>query len=622
MTSPLLPAPEGYISIDDPVFGKVAYREPAPEIRQDGEVIYLRQNFDLPDYPDTVLEYLFAAAENYPDRLSIAERGEDGWMGPTYSELKEECASIGQALLDRGLKKGDCLAIISRNSIRHAEITFGAMMVGVVVAPISPSYARFAEAFGRLESTFAQAKAKVLFVDDAVAMSEPLGKLNLDGCEVVSENPRPGDTDVADLIATTATDAVAQAHAALTPDTVAKLLFTSGSTGSPKGVINTQRMMCSNQAMIQTVGMHIPHAHRRRLCWLPWHHTFGGNLLLHETLRTATTLYIDSGRPVSKTEFQRTLDAIREVRPTNLSNVPLAYAMLLDALEADPEFAKTFFTDMTFLHYGGAGFPKENYERLQKLAIEYRGSRIPLTGGFAMTELGPSGTNLHWPYDGIGRVGMPLPGVTLKLLPLSDDRYELRIKGPNVFPGYADQPELNERSFDEEGYFKTGDAMQFDSVETIAKDLRYAGRVSEDFKLHSGTFVQVGTIRTGFNAECAGLVRDAVIAGEGRAYIGALVWLTEEARARATRVDGDLIEPAPEDLAQLQDALARWNGGNSGSSRQIQVIGVLASPPDLSENEINDKGYINQRRVLKLRADTVERLYDSSSDELLIGDAP
>jgi feruloyl-CoA synthase len=614
----LLPPPQGYETHIDPVFGTLSYRTPQPKIRQQGEVLYLQQAFDLPDYPDSVIDYLFKAASDYPNRLAIAERGENGWDGPSFAQLREDCEAIAQALLNRGLVPGDCVAILSRNSILHAEMTFGAMMAGLVVAPISPSYARFSEAFGRLESTFAQAQAKVFFVDDAQGLADPLGKLDLTGCEVVSEHPRPGDTDIRTLLTTQVTPDVAKAHAAVTPDSLGKLLFTSGSTGSPKGVLNTHRMMCSNLAMSEAVAMHVPHEHRRKLCWLPWHHTFGGNFILHDTLRTASTLYIDSGRPVAGEDFRRTSDAIREVRPTNYSNVPLAYGMIVEEMENDPTFAEAFFSSLTFVHYGGAGFPGETYTRLQDLAIKHRGSKIPVTGGFAMTELAPSALSIHWPHDGVGHVGMPLPGVEAKLLPLGDDRFELRIKGPNVFPGYINQPALNKDAFDEEGFFRTGDAMRFNGIDTIVDDLRYAGRVSEDFKLDSGTFVQVGAIRLGFNQECGGLVRDAVIAGEGHPYIGALVWLTDTARARAVRRENGLIEPAPEDLAILRDALAEWNRVNHGSSRQIKVIAVLAAPPDLSANEINDKGYINQRQVLKLRADIVDMLYHGSASDLLI----
>lgn len=614
------PATGGFQAYDDPVFGPQTYRAPRPRMRQEGEVFYLRQDFDLPEFPDSVIDYLLASARACPDRLALAERGPDGWAGPTFAQLKDDCAAIAQALLDRGLGQGDCVAILSRNSIAHAEMTFGAMMAGLMVAPISPSYARFSEAFERLESTFAQSGAQVFFVDDAQALAEPLGRLDLTGCQVVSENPRPGDIAFADLLATPVTDAVARAHAAVTPDTVGKLLFTSGSTGSPKGVINTHRMMCANQAMAEAVAMPVDKPYRRKLCWLPWHHTFGGNHILNDTLRAGATLYIDSGRPVAGPDFQRTLEAIREVRPTNYSNVPLAYGMMVDEMEQDPSLAEAFFSELAYLHSGGAAFPGETYDRLQKLAVAHRGYRIPLTGGFAMTELAPSAMTIHWPLDAVGRVGMPMPGVEIKLLPLGDDRYELRIKGPNVFPGYINQPELNRTIFDDEGFFRTGDAMRFDDVRNIAGNLRYAGRVSEDFKLDSGTFVQVGAIRTGINLECGGLVRDAVIAGEGHAHIAALVWLTDAARARALRVQDGLIEPAPQDLAVLQAALARWNGANHGSSRQIRVIGVLADPPDMAANEINDKGYINQRQVLRQRAGIVSGVYDGALADLLVTD--
>ncbi|CAD0183901.1 2-succinylbenzoate--CoA ligase [Ruegeria sp. THAF57] len=617
-TNAVLDPSDGIETHDDPVFGPLTYFPAKPVLRRGDDAIYLRQDYKLPDYPTSVIDYLYAAASAHPDRLSLAERGPQGWDGPTFRQLKANCEAIAQALLNRGLKQGDCIAVLSRNSIIHAQILFGAMMAGITAASISPSYAKFSEAFPRLQSTFAQSKAKLFFVDDAQTLSDALDKLDLSGCELVSEHPRPGDTDVAELLGTKVTEAVAAAHAAVTEETVGKILFTSGSTGNPKGVINTQRMMCANIAMSQRIGIRIPHAQRRRLCWLPWHHTFGGNHILHEMLFHASALYIDSGRPVSGPDFERSLTAIREVKPTNFSNVPLAYGMLLDAMEQDTELAEAFFSNLTFVHYGGAGFPGETYERLQKLAMTYRGCRIPLSGGFAMTEAAPSVTTVHWPYDGVGRIGMPVPEVEIKLIPLSDDRYELRIKGPNVFPGYVDQPELNKRLFDDEGFFITGDAIRFENIDNIANDLRYAGRVSEDFKLDSGTFVQVGAIRTGLNLECGGLVRDTVVVGEGRAHIVAMVWLNDAARARATRVDGALIEPAPEDLAQVQQALDRWNQNNGGSSRQVRAIGILAEPPSLSENEINDKGYVNQRQVLKRRAEIVDALYNGTRNDWLV----
>ncbi|MFO0461832.1 MAG: AMP-binding protein, partial [Burkholderiales bacterium] len=415
----------------------------------------------------------------------------------------------------------------------------------------------------------------------------------------------------AELVATRATDAVAERLSSVGPDTVGKLLFTSGSTGMPKAVPNTQRMMCSNMTMYLQCRPRDPSDPPPQLLdWLPWNHTMGGNALFHPVLADGGTLHIDDGRPLPG-QFDETIRNLREVAPTYMSNVPAAWAMLATALEQDDALARHFFSRLRLMGYGGATLPDDLYRRLQALAIRHCGERIVMVTGWGCTETGPTATSTYWNTERVGLIGLPYPGIELKLVPVGG-KYEARIKGPIVMSGYHRQPELTAKAFDEDGFYRIGDAATFVDPDDPAEGLVFAGRVVEDFKLTSGTFVHVGTLRVASIAAASPVVQDALVAGQDRPYVGLLAWPNIAAcRVVASLPDADAatLVKHPAVIARLREGLAAMNAQAGGSSGRVGRALFLVEPPSVDGNEITDKGYVNQRAGLERRAADVERLY-------------
>lgn len=605
---------------DHPKFGPINYVEPNVELqaREDGSLI-LRAGWKLGPVRDNLVSYLRDNAEIVPDRLFLADRFHraDGWRELRYGEARARADAIAQALLDRGLGKGDVIAILAPASIEHGLLMLGALTAGIAVAPISMSYVSIPQARQRLIDTFVSTRARMVFVQDAVALADPLQSLPLDGVEVVAAVPDDDCTDFGDLLRARPTEAVERAFAAVDGDTVAKILFTSGSTGAPKGVINTHRMLCANQQMTGELTLRDPSNPPVVLDWLPWHHTFAGNFLLGDALRNGSSMYLDDGKPVAGGPFARTIQAIRDVRPTTYTNVPAGYAMLVTAMEHDDSLRDAFFSRIRLMRYGGAGLSPELYERLQTMAEAVRDVRIPMICAFAMTETAPSVTSLHWPYDGVGCMGLPYAGVEMKLLPTDEGRYEIRLRGPTVFPGYLNDPDQTAAAFDEEGFFITGDACRLATPADIRGGLIYDGRVSEEFKLETGTWVHVGVVRLGMLDAAAPLLRDLVLTGADQPYVAAMAWLDEAHGGQLEIVDGALV-PSPELRNRLAHALGDWNRLHEGSSRRIERLLLMAEPPQFAAGEINDKAYVNQRAVVRRRASLVARLYRRDHDHCII----
>lgn len=598
------------VRVDHPAFGSIEYVPPSIHVAHEpGGALTLRAGWELGPLRSNLAAYLRENAYLVPDRLFLADRpgGNSEWRRLNYGDARARADRIAQALLDRGFQQGDVIAILAPASIEHGLLMLGALTAGIAVAPISPSYAAIPQARPRLVETFRATRARMLLVQDAGALAGPLASLELGGAELVSIAPADGATDFAELLTPVPTEAVSHAYRAVDGDTVAKILFTSGSTGSPKGVINTHRMLCANQQMTGELTLRDPSNPPILLDWLPWHHTFAGNFIFGDTLRNASSLYLDDGKPVAGA-FARTIEAIREIRPTTYTNVPAGYAMLADAMERDESLRDAFFSRIQLMRYGGAGLSAEVYERLQLMAEAVRGKRIPMICAFAMTETSPSVTALHWPYDGVGCLGLPYAGVDMRLLPFGEGRYEIRLRGPSVFPGYLGDPELTRAAFDEEGYFITGDACRFAVPGDIESGLIYDGRVSEEFKLETGTWVHVGALRMGLLEAASPLLKDLVLTGDHRAYVGALAWLSDAEAARCKSADGILV-PCDDVRRRLGIALAEWNRLHQGSSRRIERLLVMAEPPVFADGEINDKAYVNQRGVVRRRAALVERLY-------------
>jgi len=561
-------------------------------------------------------------AELRPQQTWLAQRrGPEGaWWQLGYAQARRTVDALTQALLDRGLGPQRPVMILSANSIEHALLTFAAMQAGAPAAPVSPAYSLLSQDHAKLRYIFELIRPGLVMVQDGPAFAKALAALDLRGATLVHVQRAPEglrSVPYAELAATPVTPAVDAAVARLDHDSVGKLLFTSGSTGMPKAVINTQRMMCANLAMAMQT--RVPDADEPPpvvLDWLPWNHTMGGNATFHSLLGHGGSFYIDEGRPLPGL-FDTTLRNLREVSPTTFSNVPAGYAMLATVLEQDEDLARRFFARLKLLSYGGATLSDDLYRRMQALAVKYTGHRIVFFTGWGATETAPTATSTYWETERVGLIGLPHPGVELKLVP-AGPKYELRLRGSIVTPGYHRQPELTKAAFDEEGFYKIGDAATFVDPDDPSQGLIFAGRVVEDFKLQSGTFVHVGTLRVAAIAAASPVIQDALVAGQDKAYVALLAWPNLE----ACRQIAGQPQAAPAELVRdpavrrhLREGLAAHNAAQPGSSQRIGRVLLMEEPPSIDGNELTDKGYINQRAALQRRAALVDRLYAEPPDE-------
>ncbi|MDU1668602.1 MAG: AMP-binding protein, partial [Bradyrhizobium sp.] len=514
--------------LEKPAFRKVNWlaRDIDVERRADG-VIIIKSRIPLQAYEPHLAAPLARWAKEAPTRTWLAQRSgpERQWRKLSYADAKRTVDGLTQGLLNLKLD-GRPVAILSGNSIEHALLTMAAMQARLPAAPVSPAYSLMSHDHLKLKYLFGLVKPGVVMVQDGPAFEKALKALDLDGVTVIHvARPCDGVPSVgfADLAATPVTSEVAASVAQITPETVGKLLFTSGSTGMPKAVINTQRMMCANAAMMMQTRPRGPDAPISTvLDWMPWNHTMGGNALFNPLLIEGGTLYIDDGRPMPGL-FDETIRNLREVSPTYYANVPAGYAALAAAMEKDDALCRSFFKDLGIMAYGGARLPDDLYERMQALAVKTTGERIVFYTGWGSTETAPTSTGTYWNTERVGLIGLPFPGVELKMVP-TGDKYELRLRGINVMPGYFGQPELTKKAFDEEGFYCIGDAGVFVDPDDPAQGIIFAGRVVEDFKLTTGTFVHVGSLRTDAIAAATPAVHDALVTGQDRDYVGLLAW--------------------------------------------------------------------------------------------------
>ncbi len=594
-------------------------RPPAVQLERRGDgSLLLRSPYPLGEVAPHVLSYLWHWSAHAPERCMLAERDSTGgWRRASYAQMHQHAQAIGQALLDRGLAAGDVVLVLADNSIAHAAMVLGTMGVGLVVAPVSTAYALMDSTLAKLRHVATLARPAVVYVPHGERFRGALELLHGMGTRiVVGAAPVPGLPCelLDDWLRTTPTIAVARAATAVGPDTVAKILFTSGSTGQPKGVVNTQRMMCVNQAMTESVRSTAHEAPPVTLSWLPWNHTMGGNALFNRNMRLGGTLYIDDGRPVPG-RFDRTIANLREVLPTTFSNVPAAFAMLADVLEADDDFNRAFFTPLQSLSYAAAALPDALWHRIQRLAVRATGMRVPFTAGYGCTETAPMVTSLYWIAEGAGLIGLPTAGVELKLCPLDGERYELRARGPSVTPGYYRQSALTAQAFDGEGFYCMGDAARFVDAADPAQGLRFAGRIQEDFKLSTGTWVAVGPLRAAVLQATAPWLREVVVTGHGTDRLCLLAWPDV---AACRRLVGDASAAVPVFSANeavrttLLQALQAYNATHPGSSTRVTRLLLLDEPASLQDGEINEKGYVNQAYVLARRSALVDALQSES----------
>jgi len=573
----------------------------------DGGVL-LRSAEPLRAYPVTVLHSLRRWAVQDPGHPLVAERAAGGsWRVCGYGGAVAAADAIGQALLDMGLGPDRPLLILSGNGVDHLLMTLGAMTAGIPVAPVSVAYSLQSRDHARIRAVTDLIGPGAVFADDAGRFAAALDAIG-EVPAIVVTGSRPGARPLGELTATAPGPALAEAFAGLAAEGVAKILFTSGSTGMPKGVLNTHRMLAANQQMIRQVWPFLARERPVIVDWLPWSHTFGGNHNLNMIITSGGTLYVDGGRPAPGL-FAQTIANLSDVPSTIYFNVPAGYAQLVPALEADPAFAARFFSRLRLIFNAAAALPAALRERLSALAVQATGRQIPVTGAWGATETAPAVTAAHFPYTDARCIGVPLPGTWVKLAP-AEGEYEIRVRGPNVTPGYFARPDLTALAFDSEGFYRTGDAVALADRGDPNAGLVFRSRIAEDFKLDTGTFVRVGALRTGL-LSCAPVLSDAVITGEERPYVGALAWLNP-AEARSLLggepvLDGELIVNAAL-LMTLAQALAEHNEGE-GSAARIERLAVMARPPDLDAGEITDKGYINQHHVLARRAVLADLLY-------------
>ena len=610
-----------------PAFRKIHWleRDIAVERRPDG-VIVLKSRIPLKAYEKHIPASLAKWAKEQPDRTWLAQRaGADRqWRKLSYGEAKRTMDALTQALLDLNLKPGSPVAILSGNSIEHALITMAAMQARFPAAPVSPAYSLTSQDHVKLKYLFDLIKPAVVMVQDGPAFEKALRALPLDGVTVIHvARPCDGIKSIAfaDLAATLVTKDVEDSVARITPDSVGKLLFTSGSTGMPKAVINTQAMMCANAAMMMQVRPRDPNGPQATyLDWMPWNHTMGGNALFNPVLTEGGTLYIDDGRPMPGM-IEETLRNLREISPTYYANVPAGYAALAAAMEKDDALCRSFFKNIGMMAYGGARLPDDLYERMQALAVRATGERIVFYTGWGSTETAPTATGTYWDTERVGLIGLPFPGVELKMVPVGS-KYELRLCGVNVTPGYFGRPDLTKTAFDDEGFYCIGDAGVFVDPEDPIQGIIFAGRVVEDFKLTTGTFVHVGSLRTDAIAAATPVVQDALVTGQDRPYVGLLAWPNLHAcRQIVGNPDASYenVVKHPEVLACLKRGLEAHNKSCDGaSSRRIARAMLMVEPASIDGNELTDKGYINQRAGLERRAALVERLYADHPGENLI----
>jgi feruloyl-CoA synthase len=602
-----------------PPFKPIPMKAPAVELRhEEGGVVYLRSKYPLGEMHRSIAHLLQARAGQHPERPFIAERTppEGGHLGDwrfiTYGDANARADAVAQALLDRGLGPEAPLMILSGNSIAHAVVMLGAMKARVPVAPVSVAYSLMSVDHGKLRHVFAACKPKIVFAEQGPYYSRALSNLQLTDEEVVTVVPISdrATTSYADLVATKPTRDVAASMEQIDHSTVAKYLFTSGSTGLPKGVIQTHGMMCAVIAATEALRTVEPTEIPQGLEWMPWNHISAGNIGFNSNLSAGGTVYLDAGKPLPGL-FEETIRNLREISPMVFGSAPVAFGWLCDAMERDPALRNKFFSKLIYAGYGGATLSQDIADRFQGLAIAATGCRVPLTTMYGATET-QGITVVHWNTERVGLIGLPLPGIELKLVP-NGLKLEVRVKGPTVTPGYLDRPDLTAAAFDEEGFYRLGDAAKFIDETNPEQGLVFDGRVTEDFKLTSGTWVSVGILRAQTIAAASPLIQDCVIAGQDKPFIGLLAWPNVSA-AREIAADPSLsgaeaILQSAKVQAFLRERLAEHNRACGGSSGRIHRATLMLEPPSIDRNEITDKGYVNQRATLERRNTLVEALY-------------
>ena len=574
-------------------------------IRFDDDTFVLRSPEPLKPYARCIGDWLERWARETPDATAFAQRAADGSVvAMSWRQAREKVGRIAQSLLGLKLMPQAPVVVLSDNSLDHLMLILASMHIGRPVCTVSSAYCRLTRDYTKIHSILNTLGPALIYASDAAVYGPALADSGQQAVVVFTDGAEtyPGALSFDNLSRTAEGPAVMAAFERITPDTHAKYLLTSGSTGHPKVVINTHRMLCANQQMVAQVWRFLDQEKPVICDWLPWSHTFGGNHNLHLVMRNGGTLFIDEGRPMPGL-VEKSLRNLCEVRPTIHFNVPRGLDMLLPLLEADDALARAFFERLRVVFYAGAALPQATWDRLQALARRIRGEEIWLTTSWGSTETSPAITSAHWKLERAGVIGLPLPGMELKFVP-NGDKLEMRVRGVSVFPGYRDAPHLTAQAFDAEGYYCIGDAGLLADPAAPERGVVFNGRVAEDFKLTTGTWVSVGTLRVRVVSALAPLAQDVVITGHDRDEVGVLIFPTAAAQQLSAAELSDRVGAALR-------ALRQEGGGSSQIPRRAMV---LSTPPSVDAGEITDKGYINQSAVLRCRADQVKALYADPID--------
>lgn len=594
------------------------------ETRADGS-FRARSPHPLPPFAPNIAAKLFAWAARHPERLLFAERPNagEGWRSVTYGAAARAVRAIGQGLLDRGLTVERPVMILSGNGLDHALLALGCLSVGIPYAPISTAYSLISTDFAKLREIYARLTPGLVFVDNGPAYANAIQAVIGPAVEIVSAGgpvPKRPTTAFADLLRTEPGPGVDAALAALDADTIAKFLFTSGSTGHPKGVINTQRVICSNQELIRSAFTFLQETPPVIVDWLPWSHTFGGNHNFNMAIYNGGSFYIDGGKP-TPAGIAETVRNLKEISPTLYFNVPKGYESLIPFFESDKALRDRFYSQVKMLFFAGASMAQWVWDRFDAFALETVGEKIQWMSGLGSTETGPGALYCRPDVCYSGVVGLPVPGVELKLLP-NAGKLEARVRGPAITPGYWRQPELTAKAFDEEGFYLLGDALKFVDPDDPGKGFLFDGRVAEDFKLSSGTWVSVGPLRARIVQDFAPVIRDCVIAGHNQDDVRILIFPDLEA-CRALLpghepLPAETICADPRVRAVFAHRLAILAQSATGSANRVAAALLLADPPAIDRHEITDKGSLNQRATLESRAANVAALFtDPPADNVI-----
>lgn len=589
------------------------------ELREDGTIL-LTSDYPIEGVVNNTGVWLQKWAVQTPDSIFLAERSGDGWREISYKETFDQVRAIASSLIAKGLDKDKPIAILSGNSINHALLSLAAQYIGIPLVTLAEQYSLIPGAHGRLIYIINKTNPSLVYVEDAGQYSSAINLDAIRNIEVVATNTDDASREViafSDLLKGAVVDLKA-AHAEVGPDTLAKIMFTSGSTSDPKGVCTTQRMLCANHTQVGQIFPFLKDKPPKILDWLPWNHVFGGGHNFNTVLCNGGSLYIDDGKPTKK-DFPKTLRNLKEHAGSISLNVPVGFAMMVEEFAKDTELRRKYYENLDMIVYAGASLPQPVWEGLENYAMQEVGAVPMMISSWGMTETAPAALYVHEPINKSGIIGVPVPGFTAKLIPDEENRCELRVKGPNVMKSYYRDEEKTAEAFDEEGYFITGDAVRFVDIDNPSAGLKFDGRVSEDFKLLTGTWVQASILRLLALEYLAPLANDIVICGQDRSEIGILVFPNPDYLK-------DNTIPAEEDkgalagdalLSDLKQRMEKLSTIATGSSRRISRGIILSSPPSLEAHEMTGKGNLNARKVQERRADLVDRLY-SDSDAVVV----